>query len=61
LRLVGDADDQKNYEKIEIINHFFIKGMSINRSLNGSLNDLKMLTSHSGDTLSYIDKDDVEQ
>ena len=34
--------------------------MDIERSKNDNLNDLNMIKNQSGDTLSYVHKDDIE-
>lgn len=43
-------------DSVEIINHFFVTGMSIDRSQNPSLNDLKIVTGKHRNYLHYVDK-----
>jgi hypothetical protein len=44
---------------MQIINHFIIKGMKMDRSLNPSLNNYKMI--EKGNVLRYISKDIDEE
>ena len=50
----------QEYEKdiyANIINHFYIVGMEIERKENPNLNQLKMVRNQGGDRLIYVDKD----
>ena len=49
-------EDLAKVESVEIINHFFVTGMSIDRSQNQSLNQLKMVTGKNKNYLHYVDK-----
>lgn len=51
FRVVGDPKQTE----MQIINHYFIKGMNMDRSKNPSLNQFKMI--EKGNVLRYISKD----
>ena len=52
------ANTEETKIDARIINHFYVIGMQIERNLNPSLNDLKMVTNQSGDNLIYLNKND---
>ena len=49
-------NENQPVEVVDILNHFYVKGMSINRKENESLSNFKMLTSSSKDTIQYVPK-----
>lgn len=49
--MVGEPKETE----IQILNHYYIKGMKMERKINPSLNSYKMV--EKGNTLHYIDKD----